>query len=115
MAVVFTEFGGELAGPAAAAEGGRRAAALGISLCITQFKRVINEIRADEGVVGLGVGAFLLVDQSQEVAYGTKSVSIYDSKDSKGSPTKFMGDFWDAASATSVQLHPQAVGSMADV
>lgn len=67
--VVVAEGDGELAGPAGAAVRGRRAAVVGVGEGRAGAEGVVDQVRADEGVVDVGVGSLLFVDQAEEVAW----------------------------------------------
>jgi hypothetical protein len=76
-AVVVAEGDGELTGPASAAVGGRGAAVIGVGVSGGGgAEGVVDEVGADEGVVDVGVGALLFVDEAEEVACVTV-VSLY--------------------------------------
>jgi len=67
-AIVVAEGDSELAGPASAAVGGRGAAVVGVSVGSGGgAEGVVNEVGADEGIVDVGVGALLFVDEAEEV------------------------------------------------
>lgn len=69
--VVVAEGDGELAGPAGAVEGGWRAAVVGVGEGSGDSEGVVNEVGADKGVVDVGVGSLLLVDEAEDVACRT--------------------------------------------
>ena len=119
--VVVAEGGGELAGPAAAAVGRRSTAAVGVGVGGGESEWVVDEVGADEGVVDVGVGTLLFVDEAEEVACGFQVVSVVFCFFCRSgwwkwlSLTPFMSHLWNAAPSTSIEGHPQSARTVANL